>query len=227
MSAVLDSIADLSRPAAAALEIQRLNDRLAGESTIPPGIAGAVRELAAGVDETNLGRWEAVDPHHAVIVLRSAVSAQRALEDPDSPAARDRLRIALESIRQSLAAIAEREPVGDERDPKEIVQWLAERTEVSQSTLAGLIGVSARQLQRWLSATESARPEGEDARRVRVIARVVSQLRFVLSPAGTVGWFDWPRSDLGGRPPRDLLDDPAGEPALATIAAAMRSQLAG
>ena len=91
-----------------------------------------------------------------MIVLRSAVSAQRALEDPDSPAARDQLRVALESIRQSLAAIAEREPVSDERTPKEIVQWLAAHTEVPQARLADLLGVSARQLQRWLSTTQSS-----------------------------------------------------------------------
>jgi DNA-binding transcriptional regulator YiaG len=171
---VLDKIADLSEPAAAALEIQRLNDRLAAEPTIPAAIADTIRELAAGVEQTNLRRWEAIDPHHAVIVLHSAVSAQRAIEDPDSPTARDQLRVALESIRQSLAAIAEREPVSDERDPKQIVQWLAERTEVSQATLADLLGVSARQLQRWLSTREPARPEGEDARKVRLVARLVN-----------------------------------------------------
>src|ERR1700761_6296319 len=164
MSAVLDTITDLSDPAEAAVEIQRLNDQLAGERTIPPGIAAAVREIASGIEETNLRRWETVDPTHAVIVLRSAVSAQRALQDPDSPAARDQLRVALESIRQSLAAIAEREPVSAERTPKQIVQWLAARTEVSQARLADLLGVSARQLQRWLSTTGS-QPEGDDARR--------------------------------------------------------------
>lgn len=226
MSSVLDSIADLSQPEAAAGEIQRLNDRLAVERTIPAEIVVTVRELAAGVDQTNLRRWEAIDPHHAVIVLHSAVSAQRALEDPDSPAARDQLRVALESIRQSLAALAEREPVSDDRNPKQVVQWLAKRTEVSQSTLANLLGVSARQLQRWLSASEAAQPEGEDARKVRVIARAVNQLRFVLTPAATVDWFSWPRSDLDQRRPLDLLDDPAEEPTLALIAGAMRSQLA-
>jgi DNA-binding transcriptional regulator YiaG len=226
VSTVLDSIADLSQPSAAAVEIQRLNDRLAAEPTIPAAIVDTVRELAAGVDQTNLRRWEAIDPHHAVIVLHSAVSAQRAIEEPDAPAARDQLRVALESIRQSLAAIAEREPVGDERNPKQIVQWLAERTEVSQATLADLLGVSARQLQRWLSAVEAAQPEGEDARKVRLVARLVNQLRFVLTPAGTVDWFSWPRTDLDRQRPRDLLDDPAAEPTLAMIAGAMRSQLA-
>jgi hypothetical protein len=226
MSAVFDAIADLSEPEAAASEIQRLNDRLAAERAIPAGIADAVRKLVAGVDQTNLRRWEAIDPHHAVIVLHSAVSAQRALVDPDSSAGRDQLRVALESIRQSLAAIAEREPVSDERTPKQIMQWLAARTEVSQPTLADLIGVSARQLQRWLSESEAVQPEGDDARKVRVIARVVNQLRFVLTPAGAIDWFGWPRTDLDQRRPLDLLDDPAEEPTLAMIAGAMRSQLA-
>jgi DNA-binding transcriptional regulator YiaG len=226
MSAVLDTIADLSQPGAAAGEIQRLNDRLAGEPTIPAEIAEAVREIAAGLDQTNLRRFEAIDPHHAVIVLHSAVSAQRALEEPDSPAARDQLRVALESIRQSLAAIAEREPASDERSPKQIVQWLAERTEVPQSKLAELLGVSARQLQRWISPSESAQPEGEDARKVRLVARIINQLRFVLTPAGTVDWFYWPRSDLDSRRPLDLLDEPSQEPTLTVIAAAMRSTLA-
>jgi putative toxin-antitoxin system antitoxin component (TIGR02293 family) len=227
MSAVLDSIVDLSQPDVVASEIQGLNDRLAAERTIPDSVADAVRELVAGVDQTNLRRWESIDPHHAVIVLHSVVSAQRALENPDSPSARDQLRIALESIRQSLASIAEREPVSDERDPKEVVQWLADHTEVSQTKLAELIGVSPRQLQRWLSPSERAQPEGEDARKVRVIARVVNQLRFVLTPSGAVSWFDWPRTDLDQRRPLDLLDDPTEEPTLVVVAGAMRGQLAG
>jgi DNA-binding transcriptional regulator YiaG len=226
MSAVLETITDLSQPAAAAAEIQRLNDRLAGERTIPPAITAAVREIAAGIEETNTRRWESIDPTHAVIVLRSALSARRALEEPNSPASRDQLRVALESIRQSLTAISEREPVSAERTPKQIVQWLAAATEVSQARLAQLLGVSARQLQRWLSSGESAQPEGEDARRVRLVARIVNQLRFALTPSGTVEWFEWPRSDLGSRSPRELVDDPIEEPRLLMIAGAMRSALA-
>jgi uncharacterized protein (DUF2384 family) len=226
VSAVLEAIAELAEPAAAAVAIQRLNDRLATAPTIPDDIAAEVRELVAGVEETQLRRWEAIDPYHAVVVLHSAISAQRALERRQAPGARDQLRVALESIRQALAAIAEREPVADERTPKAIVASLAAWTEVPQARLAELLGVSSRQLQRWLSASERSQPEGEDARRVRVVARVVAQLRFALTPAGTVAWFDWPRHDLGGRRPRDLLGDPAQEPTLAMVAASMRSTLA-
>ena len=86
--------------------------------------------------------------------------------------------------------------------------------------------MSARQLQRWLSDGETAQPEGEDARRVRLVARIVNQLRFALTPSGTVEWFGWPRSDLGSRAPLELLDDPIEEPRLLMIAGAMRSTLA-
>lgn len=227
MSAIADPIIDLSRPAAAATEIQLLNDRLAPERTVPDDIAAAVREIAAAVDQTNLHRWNAIDPQHAVIVLHSSLSAQRALEEPDQATSRDQLRVALEAIRQSLAAIAEREPVSDERSPKQVVQWLAERTEISQARLAEFLGVSARQLQRWLSTSESAQPEADEARKVRLAARIVNQLRFVLTPAGAVEWFSWPREDLGGRRPLDLLDDPAAEAELLSRAAAMRSTYAG
>src|SRR4029078_8717509 len=99
--------------------------------------------------------------------------------------------------------VSQREPHSADPSPKQLVQWLAERTEVSQATLAELLGVSARQLQRWLSTAEAAQPEGKDARKVRLGARLVNQRRFVLTPAGTVDWFDWPRSDLGQQRPRD------------------------
>jgi len=226
MSAVYERIVGLREPAKAAAEVQRLNDRLATEATISPEIADAVREIAAGIDQTSVPQWETIDPRHAVVVLHAVVSAQHALSDPQSPASRDQLRIALETIRQSLAAIAEREPVSDERSPEEIVLWLTERTEVSQAKLAGLLGVSSRQLQRWLSPTEKARPDGDDARKVHLVARIVNQLRFVLTPAGTVDWFDWPRTDLGGRRPVELLGEPSEEPALLRAAGSMRSTFA-
>jgi uncharacterized protein (DUF2384 family) len=41
-----------------------------------------------------------------------------------------------------------------------------------------------------------------------------------------VEWFSWPRHDLDQRRPIDLLEDPAEEPTLTSIAGAMRGQLA-
>jgi hypothetical protein len=223
MSAVLAAVADVSNPVSAAEELQRLNDLLARESSISPEVREGVHQFAAGVTQTALARWEALDPRHALLVLHSAVEAQEALEDPGG---RDRLRVALETARQAFAAVAEAEPVADERTPKEVVRWLVEITEAPQARLAELLGVSLRHFQRWASPHESSHPEGDDVRTVRALARVVNQLRYVLTPAGVVDWFDWPRRDLRGATPRDALRDPARLPELLAAAASMRSTYA-
>jgi uncharacterized protein (DUF2384 family) len=226
MSAVLDAMTDLARPADAAAAIAALNERLARERAIPDGIADAVHEMSAGIAfATAAARWEAIDPYLTLIIHRSLIQAEEAVRRAGEPGARDLLRVALESMRQGFAAIAESEPVADERSPKDVVRWLADITEVPQNRLAALLGVSLRQFQRWLS-THGAQPEGDDARRARAVARIVNQLRFSLTPAGAVEWFGWPRDDLGGRRPVDLLDQPDHLPELAAIAGSMRSTYA-
>ena len=226
MSAVLDAMTGLARPAEAAGEIAALNDRLARERAIPDEVAVSVHEMVAGIAfQTAAARWEAVDPYLALIIHRALIQAEDAVRRSGDPASRDRLRVALESMRQGFAAIAESEPIADERSPKDIVRWLADTTEVPQNRLAALLGVSLRQFQRWLSA-QGAQPEGDDARRARAVARIVNQLRFSLTPAGAVEWFGWPRDDLGGRRPAELLDQPERLPELAAIAGSMRSTYA-
>jgi uncharacterized protein (DUF2384 family) len=226
MSAVLDAMSELAHPAEAAEVIAGLNNRLARERSIPAEIAESVHEMAAGIAfQTATARWEAVDPYLTLIIHRALIQAEDAVRRADEPAARDRLRVALESMRQGFAAIAESGPIADERSPKDVIRWLADTTEVPQNRLAALLGVSLRQFQRWLS-TQGAQPEGDDARRARAVARIVNQLRFSLTPAGAVEWFGWPRDDLGGRRPADLLDQPERLPELAAIAGSMRSTYA-
>jgi hypothetical protein len=227
MTAVVDIVAEIARPADAAQELARLNNRLARERTIPADIAVAVHEVADAVGrQTQMSRWEAVDPYLTLIIHRAVIQATEAVRDVDDPTARDRLRVALESLRQGFAAIADNEPVGDGRSPKEIARWLAETAEVPQNRLAELLGVSLRQFQRWVSTQESTQPDGDDARRLRSVARIVNQLRFALTPAGAVEWFSWPRDDLQGRRPIELLDEPDKLPELTAIASSMRSTYA-
>jgi uncharacterized protein (DUF2384 family) len=222
MSAMLDTVMEIARPADAAREIARLNDRLARVRTIPAEVIRSVREIVSGVTETALDRWEQVDPFLALVIHRAAIQAESAIQIPKDPAARDRLRVALESLRQSFAAIAENQPIADERPPKEIARWLVEKTGVPQARLAALLGVSLRRFQRWVSPQDAASPEGDDARRLQAMARLVNQLRFSLTPAGAVEWFAWPRHDLGGRRPIDLLAEPDKLPELMAIAGSMR-----
>jgi uncharacterized protein (DUF2384 family) len=227
MTAVREMMTEIGRPADAAQEIARLNNRLARERTIPPDIAEAVHDIAAGiVDQTAMARWEAIDPYLALVIHRAVIQAGEAVHHFDEPAARDQLRIALESLRQGFSAIAESEPVADERSPKEVARWLTEMAEVPQNRLADLLGVSLRQFQRWVSTQETTQPDGEDARRLRAVARIVNQLRFSLTPAGAVEWFTWPREDLHGRRPLELLDEPDKLPEVIAIAGSMRSTYA-
>jgi hypothetical protein len=225
MNAVLETIRDLSRPAEAASELHALSMKLGYHDTIPPAIRREVQALTDAVD-AHRGAWGSVDPYYVELVLRATLSAQIALMEPKLPESRDRLGMALDTLAQAFASIAEDQPVADDRSGKELVAWLAERTEVSQAQLAGLVGVSPRQFQRWLSPAEKAGPEGDDLRRVRAIARIVNQLRFSLTPAGVVEWFTWRLPDLGRRRPVDLLDKPGELPRLIGLAADLRAMTA-
>jgi hypothetical protein len=210
---------DLSRPADVAVVVDTLNDRLAAEPHVPGAIAAEVARLAAAVRATPLERWTAADPYLALLVHRAVLDAQAAVEDES----RDALRIALERLSHALAALGEAEQVGDARTPKELARWLVSAVDVPQRDLADLLGVDLRRFQRWISAREQTRPEGEEARRLRALARIVGQLRHAFTPAGVVAWFDWPRPELGGATPRQLLPDPLRLPDLVLAAGSTRS----
>jgi hypothetical protein len=212
-------VLDLAQPAAAAAAVDALNDRLAGEPRVSGDVGAAVGALGAAVRATPLERWTAADPYLALLVHRAVLDAQAAVDDD----ARDALRVALERLSHALAALGEAEEVGDARTPKELARWLASAVEVPQRDLADLLGVDLRRFQRWISARERTQPEGEDARRLRAVARLVGQLRHAFTPAGVVAWFDWPRSELGGATPRELLGDPVRLPDLLLAAGSTRS----
>jgi hypothetical protein len=212
-------LVDLARPVEAAAVVDAVNDRLAAEQRVPAEVSREVGRLASAVRATPLERWTAADPYLALLVHRAVLDAQAAADD----GARDALRIALERLSHALAALGEAEEVGDARTPKELAQWLVAAVEVPQRDLAELLGVDLRRFQRWISERERTRPEGEEARRLRALARLVGQLRHAFTPAGVVAWFDWPRPELGGATPRELLPDPVRLPELLLAAGSTRS----
>ncbi|MGH3524498.1 MAG: hypothetical protein ACRDU4_17155, partial [Mycobacterium sp.] len=87
-----------------------------------------------------------------------------------------------------------------------------------------LLGVSVRQLQRWL-ADDGPEPAADDAARIRVVGQVVNQLRHSFTGPGAVAWFDREHPVLGRRP-IELLDDPLAYPRLREAAAAARAMTA-
>jgi hypothetical protein len=159
-------------------------------------------------------------------VQGSALRAQAALRGED-PERRRQLRLALEQMRFLFARLAEREPIGEERSPNEVARWLESTLpSVPQPRKAGLLGVGLRTYQRWISDRASTTPTGEDERRLRVVARIVNQLRHSLTGPGVIEWFEHPRADLDGARPVEVLDDPDRLEPLLAAAAASRGNVA-
>lgn len=219
MSAVLTpSSLRLDRPASVAGAVARVNERLARSASVTPEARELVAAVAGAVGQAE--RLEdALDPYLVRLLHRAVIQAQGAVADGD----RDSLRVALARLVHALSALAEAEPVSAERTAKEVARWLAEAVPVPQRRLAELLGVDLRRFQRWISQREAAGPEGDDARRLRAVAALANQLRHSLTADGVVGWFDWPQRDLGGRAPRELLDDPLRLPDLLAAAGSMRA----
>jgi uncharacterized protein (DUF2384 family) len=217
---------DLHHPDLVAHELGEANRRLAREPETPPSIAGLVEDVAdaiAGADNHDLA---AINPWLWIAVQGAALRAQSALREAD-PERRTHLRLALEQLRFLFARIADREPVGEDEPPHAVARWLEQTLpSVSQQRKAELLGVGLRTYQRWVSERAHTAPSGDDDRRLRIVARLVNQLRHSLTGAGVVDWFEHPRADLGRKRPVDLLDDPDRLEGLLAAAAASRGNVA-
>lgn len=204
-------------------QIAERNDQLASETEISDDLRFFLDELADQLIDLPEGTPLRVDPYFLLSAQRALIGSLRALDSEDPAYARRQMRIRLEQLRQVYRDLAEGEVLYEERAPKEVAQWLALVLEVSQARLAELVGVSSRTFQRWVSSTDRVGPEGEDARRLRIIAAAANHLRHVLTGPGVVAWFELPNPAVGGRCPLDLLNDPSAAPRIATLAASARS----
>jgi hypothetical protein len=220
------TVFDIRQPAVIAHELGEANTRLAKERETPTSIVGLVEEVAdaiAGGDDVEAAQ---INPWLWIKLQSAAMRAQSALRE-DDPDRRRQLRLALEQMRFLFARIADREPIGEDRTARDVAFWLdAKLSSVSQPRKAELLRVSPRTYQRWISDRESAHPSGEDERRLRIVARIVNQLRHSLTGPGVVEWFEYPRTDLGEATPSDVLDDPDKLELLIAAAAASRGSIA-
>ncbi|HEY2715410.1 MAG TPA: hypothetical protein VGI73_04240 [Solirubrobacterales bacterium] len=219
------TMVDIRQPVEVAAQLAELNRTLARSAEVPEEVLGFVHDLAgtvADLDERELGP---VDPYLLIALQKAALKAQLALGEADPERRRD-LRLRIEQMRHVFRDIASEEPVSDERSGKELARWLVESVHVPQLQLAELLDVDRRTLQRWISTKEAAAPTGEDERRLRVVARVVNQLRYALTPAGVIGWFKRARPELDDRAPRSLLPEPDALPRLQALATGLRTSVA-
>jgi hypothetical protein len=215
---------DLRQPAAVEHELAEANRRLARERETPASVVGVVEDVSDAIAAGQEHDLAAVNPWLWIQVQGAALRAQAALRQKE-PKRRREVRLALEQLRFLFARIAEREPIGEDQPATDVARWLETTLpSVSQQRKAQLLRVSLRTYQRWVSATTT--PSGDEERRLRVVARLVNQLRHSLTGPGVVEWFERPRADLDSASPADALDDPARLEPLLAAAAASRGNVA-
>jgi len=161
------------------------------------------------------------DPYLTTTLWAAAFRAEKALRHDNDEDKRREVRIALEQFRHALRDITENQPYSDDAPVREVLARTVEVLAAPQKTLADLLGVSIRQLQRWL-AQDGPKPAADDAARIRVVGQVVNQLRHSFTGPGVVAWF-YQEHPVLGRRPIELLDDPLCYPQLLGAATAARA----
>lgn len=169
--------------------------------------------------------WRAHDLARELLLLvedlRDAMAA-----DPDArdPAWRQRevlqrmLVVLHAMIRQLAHAAIDR--------PERAAQFVAEAlSDVEVGEVAVLLETSTRMIGNYRSGHVGQIRKNPN--RVTLVGQLVYELRYSMTPRGILLWFDAPMELLGGRTPRDLLDeDPAANrEKLITLARGGRAQL--
>jgi uncharacterized protein (DUF2384 family) len=217
---------DLRNPELVAHELEEANRRLARESEVPPSIRSLLEVLAEQISDTSAEELEAIDPYLWIELQNAAIKALRAVQEEDPRYERRRVRVALEQLRFLLTRMAERQPVAEDRPVADVVRWLDQVLGVSQRQKAELLGVAERTYQRWISEKDPTQPGADEERVVRLIARLLNQLRHSLSGPGVVDWLEHPRDELGGVRPIEALGDPTATERILALAAATRAGVA-
>jgi uncharacterized protein (DUF2384 family) len=192
-------------------------------TTVPSEVAQLIDSFEAVLGAATPLRLVA-DPYLTTTLWAAAFRAEKALRhDHDEDRRRD-VRIALEQFRHALRDIAENQPYHDDVPVRQVLARTVDALATPQKTLAELVGVSVRQLQRWL-AHDGSEPASDDAARIRVVAQVVNQLRHSFTGPGVVAWF-YREHPVLKRRPIELLDDPLYYPQVLGAATAARAMTA-
>lgn len=178
---------------------------------VPPEVSELVGRLDSVLHAQaplNLG----VDPYLSTALFAGALRSMKALRNDDTMEQRRDLRLALEQVRHALRDIVDGHWASEETPVHEVLDALVATLRVPQSELARLLGISTRQLQRWL-AGDGAMPSGHEEARVRMVAQLVNQLRHVYTAQGVPAWFDYRGPGMKATP-LELLTDPINFPEL-------------
>jgi hypothetical protein len=203
--------------------LARVNDAtklLQRSATVPSAVAQLIDSFEATLGAATPQRLQ-TDPYLTTTLWAAAFRAEKALRHDNGEQQRRDVRVALEQFRHALRDIVESRPYDDGAPVRDVLIKTADAVGVPQKILAELLGISVRQLQRWL-APGGAEPAADDAARIRAVGNVVNQLRHSFTGPGVMAWFDREHPVLKSRP-IELLDDPLCYPELFGAATAVRA----
>lgn len=181
--------------------------------------ARTFRKLAAAVNE---GLAPELDPEATDEIRRRLLAIFTAsLEAHRRPLdIADHALMEMEAIRHIVRDLLDGTAASDATTRQllaEIERWLPT---LPVAQLATLLGVDRRTVTRLRDST--APPQ----RRLTMVWQLIALLRRSWTDEGVAAWFDRPREALGGRTALDVLDDPAHEAQLLTLARRGRTQIA-
>lgn len=182
--------------------------------------ADTVRQLSEAIDH-------AVPPSldsEAVAEIRGdllAITQSVLAHDPKRPLdSYEQALLRLEAIRHVIRDALDQHLPG-EHDARALIGGLEQALpRIGRRELARLLGTSERSIQRILASRSVIEP----SRRLLLVARLVELLRRSWTPEGVVAWLERSRHALDGASPLELIDDPAREQDVLSLARAGRAQ---
>ena len=163
------------------------------------------RELEDAVLELSHALPQGIEDYDARKLLEFQVGLRRAIDaDPDADDERGEVELASMRMADVARRIGRRLEHSELDDPRAAADFIFEALRgIGVTDLGRLLGVSTKTVNAW----RTGGPVTRNARRVVVLAQVLTYLRASLTPAGLVMWFDAPRHQLHGRTPLELLDE--------------------
>jgi uncharacterized protein (DUF2384 family) len=204
-------------------QVNEATQLLQRSATVPAEVGRLIDSFEPTLGAATPLRLQA-DPYLMTTLWAAAFRAEKALRHDDAAQQRRDVRVALEQFRHALRDITENQPYADDAPVRDVLARTAAVLTAPQKTLAELLGVSVRQVQRWL-AREGTEPAADDAARIRAVGQVVNQLRHSFTGPGVVAWF-YREHPVLHRRPIDLLADPLCYPQLLGAATAARAMTA-
>ena len=123
----------------------------------------------------------------------------------DRPSDRDEVLLSFVEAADVIDRFAAGYSMWADTDPLTLLGWLRQELPVTQRSLASCLGVSIGSLQRWIG--HHASPSRSNVARIRALARLVNELRYVAYGRARVQWLTRENPILAGQAPIAVLSD--------------------